>query len=139
MKEFIRTKHKAASLDITPLIDVVFQLLLFFILTSAIVQSAVQVDLPESNTQSNIEDLDMLISVQKDGSIFIGDTATNMAGLLSAVTELAAKKKDARVVLSADKLLEYGIFFEIMEMCKNAGIDSVSLAYTQDNKNSDIK
>jgi biopolymer transport protein ExbD len=133
MKPFLRRKPQSSSIDITPLIDIVFQLLLFFILTSAMLQPSLPLDLPGSPQKNEGTEADLVISIDAEGGIFLNDAPASLAMVEPAVFALVREKPDAAVILRGDKQVQYGSFFEVLDTIRNAGIKTLSLAYEEQN------
>jgi biopolymer transport protein ExbD len=133
MKPFLRRKPQNSSIDITPLIDIVFQLLLFFILTSAMLQPSLPLDLPGSPQKNEGTEADMVISIDAEGRIFLNDAPVSLAMVESAVFALVREKPDAAVIVRGDKQVQYGSFFEVLDTICGAGIKTLSLAYEEQN------
>jgi biopolymer transport protein ExbD len=119
------------TMDITPLIDVVFQLLLFFILTSAMMQPSLPLDLPGSERKHEQIDADMVISVERDGRIFLNDDPVSLEDLEPAFLALKAGKPDPMVTLRGDRQVRYGSFFEVLDLARKTGIKTLYLAYEE--------
>jgi biopolymer transport protein ExbD len=132
MKPFLRRKPQSSGIDMTPLIDIVFQLLLFFILTSAMLQPSLPLDLPGSPQKNEGTEADMVISIDAEGRIFLNDTPASLETVEPAIAALVREKPAAAVILRGDKLVQYGSFFEVLDMIRNAGIKTLSLAYEEE-------
>ena len=133
MKPFLRRKALSPSIDITPLIDVVFQLLLFFILTSAIVQPNIQLDLPESARELNRTEVDIVVSVTNDGSIYLNNALIKIEEFQSLLNNVLAENPDAKVILRGDKETRYGNLFSVLDLIESSNAKDFSLAYEVQN------
>jgi biopolymer transport protein ExbD len=133
MKPFLRRKTQSEGIDITPLMDIVFQLLLFFILTSAFLQPSLALDLPESEREHEQTEADMIVSVDGEGRVFINEAPvpSPVETIEPALRSLVLEKPDAVVILRGDRQVRYGSFFEILDTIRNAGIKTVNLAYEE--------
>jgi biopolymer transport protein ExbD len=135
MRRFSQPRaSKDSDVDMTPLIDVVFQLLLFFILTSAVTQTALQVNLPDSvsSEKSPEREADLVISVNADERIFLNETPATLPEVKTAIRALLDKNPDASVILNADRKMPYGIFFQVIEAATESGVKHLNLAYTEE-------
>jgi biopolymer transport protein ExbD len=136
MKSFARKTAPpfgaTAGVDITPLLDVVFQLLLFFILTSALAQPTIEIDLPESGRSSEYLEADLVISADREGRIYVNDRNIALAELEPALRAFAARNSGGEVIFRADGVLPYRSFFSILEASGNAGIENFHLAYEEE-------
>ena len=129
MKPFPRRKTPGAGLDITPLMDIVFQLLLFFVLRSAFLEPGLPLELPDSPRENERTEPAMIVSIDADGGIFINDVPASLEAVEAAVFALAREKPGAGIILRGDKRVRYGGFFEVLDIIRNAGITKLSLAY----------
>jgi biopolymer transport protein ExbD len=109
--------------------DIVFQLLLFFILTSAFLEPGLPLELPDSSRENERTEADMVISIDEEGRIFINEIPASLESVETSVSALAREKPDAGVILRGDKRVRYGGFFEVLDIIRNAGITTISLAY----------
>jgi biopolymer transport protein ExbD len=139
MKPFLRLKPRNAGIgsngiDITPLMDIVFQLLLFFILTSAMLQPSLSLDLPGSSRDHGQTEAETVVSVDGNGGVFLNETPVSMEIIESTLRSLAGEKPDAAVILRGDRLVQYGRFFAVLEIIRSAGIRTVNLAYEEEER-----
>jgi biopolymer transport protein ExbD len=111
MKSFARKTTQAVGVDITPLLDVVFQLLLFFILTSALVQPGIELGLPESEQSSETLEADLIISADREGCVFFNERMVKPEEIESEFREFAARHSRGTVILRVDSAVPYGGFF----------------------------
>ena len=129
MKPFAKKSMQASGVDITPLLDIVFQLLIFFILTSALIQPSVELDLPESSQNSETAEADLVISANKDGHIFFNDKKVSLEEVEPLLRSFAGQNDKGVVVLRVDSDLPYGNFFSILDASRRAGIENLHLAH----------
>lgn len=126
--EFERRRHNHAHMNIAPLVDVVFLLLLFFMLTSHLMQEpAIKIKLPESKTAESQKDAIKIIYISKDGNIFFMDKRVDLNRLQ---TEIKGALKDAEqdfVRIKADKESDVGILVSVIDEVRLAGIRNYSI------------
>jgi biopolymer transport protein ExbD len=132
MKPFARKKTEAAGVDITPLLDVVFQLLLFFILTSALIQPGIELELPDSKQNSDTLEADLVISVDREGRVFLNDRVASLEEIESSLRSFAEQNSNGNVMLRVDSAASYGKFFSILDASRDAGIKNLHLAYEEE-------
>ena len=125
----MRRKPLSPSIDITPLIDVVFQLLLFFILTSAIVQPNIPIELPESAREYERAEVDIIITVNNEGNIFFNDNPVPFEELETVLNAALAETPQAKVILRGDKETRYGNLFNVLDVIESSNVKNFSLAY----------
>jgi biopolymer transport protein ExbD len=131
MKSFARKTTQVVGVDITPLLDVVFQLLLFFILTSALVQPGIELDLPESDQSNETLEADLVISADKEGQVFFNDRIVSLEDIEAAMRSFTAQNSNGNVILRVDSAAPYGKFFSILDASRKAGIKNLHLAYEE--------
>ena len=125
-------------LEITPLIDVVFLLLIFFMLaTSFDERSAFKIDLPKSTaakTKSTLKEVQVL--VDKDKNVYLRYTDNSgksqnekldLTSFVSVVSEKLNNSESKDVIISADKAIDYGFIVEIMSLLKESGASAINI------------
>ena len=125
-------------LEITPLIDVVFLLLIFFMLaTSFDERSAFKIDLPKSTaakTKSTLKEVQVL--VDKDRNVYLRYTDNSgksqnekldLTSFVSVVSEKLNNSENKDVITSADKDIDYGFIVEIMSLLKESGASAINI------------
>lgn len=133
------SRRAGAVVDMTALVDVIFQLLIFFLLTSTYVrqqspQSArVQVDLPESSLEAQPEQFeDLSVSVDAEGQIFMGDEpVASFEELVARLEAAAAKNPNTILLLRGDKLAAYGRVADIIHTAHRLKLKVSMLSRTQ--------
>jgi len=117
-----------AEINVTSLVDVAFTLLVIFIITAPVLQGGVDVALPQGEVGAiQASDQHIIVSIQADGSVFLGDTQVdpaNMEGILSQM--LRANQQDA-VYIRGDSLAYYGPVFRIISAVASQEGVAVSL------------
>jgi biopolymer transport protein ExbD len=132
MIEVARRKRKSVELELTPLIDVVFQLLVFFLLTTTFTLPAVPLELPAvENTQERREESMLVLSIMADGSLFVGETALPEDKLDLVVQQRIALRPEQPVLVRGDIESRYGLFMRVLDACRKAGADKVLLETNQ--------
>jgi len=131
----MRFKHhlelEKGRLDIAPLIDVIFLLLIFFMLTSSsILQPGIKVNLPQAITSKIIPKESLEIFITGKDSIYIGKKRITMKEL-SGRLKMAAKAK-SNVLIKADKSASLGKVVGIWDLCREVGISNVNIATLQE-------
>jgi biopolymer transport protein ExbD len=121
----------ASGVDITPLLDIVFQLLLFFILTSALIQPNIELNLPESSQNREVIEADLVISVDKEGRIFFNDKNVLPEEVELLLRSFAGQNSGGLVILRIDRAAPYGNFFSILDISRSVGIENLHLAHDE--------
>lgn len=133
MIEFDLITEKTKSPDMTPMIDMVFLLLIFFLLTSVFQVPAVATDLPGSSTEETVKPDVFVISVKDSGEIYFNEDPVSMTRLKELVEQALISKKDKDVSIASDKGVSFDRIVAVMGLAKEAGAESVSFL-TEDEK-----
>jgi len=126
-RRHMELEHGLKQIDIAPLIDMVFQLLIFFMLTSSfIMQPGVKINLPKAVTSEvvKMENIEIVIS---------GENITYFSGKVITTKELAALlkqvgKREQSIIIKADRRASLGRVVEIWDMCRDLGISQINIA-----------
>lgn len=126
-RRHMELEHGLKQIDIAPLIDMVFQLLIFFMLTSSfIMQPGVKINLPKAVTSEvvKMENIEIVIS---------GENITYFNGKVITTKELAAllkqvAKREQSIIIKADRRASLGRVVEIWDMCRDLGISQINIA-----------
>ena len=121
-----RTQTAMADINITPLVDVVLVLLLIFMLTAPVLQSGIEVAVPQTRTVNQVTEEHEVITIDKDQNVFLQDKPVNVHEL---ATVLGPKAKDAKRVIfvRADAKVPFGAFASVMDEVKRAGVTNISI------------
>ena len=123
---------KKPRIEMLPLIDIVFLLLIFFIyaMLSMAVHRSLPVSLPVSSTASINTDLNLTVTVRQNGDVFLDNTKISLEELQVVLQGKAQKATDGKAVqvdLFADEALSYQELYRILDIIRTAGISNVSL------------
>lgn len=117
-------------LDIAPLIDVIFLLLIFFMLTSSfILQPGIKVNLPKAVTSEVLQRELLIVTVTDGNKVFIDERPVNQDELVSRIT--LASKQEYPLLIRADKKADVGKVIEIWDICRRMDVKQVNIATTQ--------
>jgi len=127
-----RRKVRSSSMvidriDMTPLIDLTFLLLIVFMVTMPLLEYSTPVETPAMNAAPLPEENAKGISIGKDGGIIFQNETLTMAQLLDKLTSLHAFKPDTVLLVRGDKQVDYGKVIEVMRTIKQAGFDNPRL------------
>ncbi len=120
-----RTQTSLSGINITPLVDVVLVLLLIFMVTAPVLQSGVQVAVPQTRTVNQLTEQHRVVTLDKDQNVFLDDKPVNIHDLPS----LLQGGHDAKqtVYVRADQRVPFGAFASVMDAVKQAGIANISI------------
>ena len=124
------TRRADPMIDVTPMIDVVFQLVLFFMVSTTFVSSpGIQVDLPRSSAQTVLsEDRDVNVWMTADGGVYVDDAPVDMAALLQIFRSRAEVDPNTLVVMKADEGVSHGRVVTVMDMARGEGLTRLAIA-----------
>ena len=119
-------------LDITPIVDTVFNLLIFFALSlNFIITPGIKVNLPESITEEIIRERDELIIVMnKDDTVYIDGNGITPDQLTLLLSKAAEKSQETLVIIQADQDVAHGSVVSMMDRAKKAGLKRLAIATT---------
>ncbi len=127
-----------AEINITPMVDVMLVLLIIFMVTAPMLQQGVDVDLPEVNASSVAStDEDLVLSIHKDGQLYLGKDAKTSFSIISIEDKLNAifaNKQKKELYLRADKDVPYGFVVKVMALCQKAGVERVGMITVPEDK-----
>ncbi len=119
------------GIDITPLVDMIFQLLIFFLLTSSFVvsQAGIKINLPKAVTSDVLQEEIFVITVNKNDVVFLNDKPITLKDL---GVKLDGVSKRKAVLLKSDKKASLGKVVEIWDLCRERGIEKINIATVQE-------
>ena len=116
------------GIDLTPIIDCVFNLLIFFIVTTTFVEeTGVEVDKPQAVSGVRLEKTSILIALTAKGQVVYGGHEIGMSGVQPLVRR-ELQKEDIPVIIQADSAVQSGLLVRVIDEAKLAGAKKVSLA-----------
>lgn len=122
-----RPRQALAEINITPMVDVMLVLLIISMIAAPMLQQGINLELPETVSATQIEDVRVVVSIDREGRIRINDKPVHEALLGDQMKGLAQASPDEIVYLQADKLLPYGEVLRVMDKIRSAGVTHVSL------------
>jgi len=123
------------SINVTPLIDTLFFLLIIFMVTAPLLEYTVEVSPPQMNADKMEPDPDSkIVNVKEDGTILFERRTVSADQLVSELSALAARDSKEPIYLRADGKLLYGKVMEVMKMIRNAGFSNVLLVMEEEQK-----
>ncbi|HZL50295.1 MAG TPA: biopolymer transporter ExbD, partial [Terracidiphilus sp.] len=122
-----QTRSSLADINITPLVDVVLVLLVIFMITAPVLQSGIEVNVPKTRTVKQITEQRMVVTIDHDQQIFLGDQPINIHELPQKLKQAGTDPSHQVIYLRADQTVPFGAFASVMDAVKLAGITNVSI------------
>lgn len=125
----IRPEDKT-QIDMTPMLDVVFIMLIFFIVTTSFVsESGVEVNRPKAATATQQSQAGIFVAIKENGVIFIDKKQVDVSRIqVSLERLLAAQGDDVGLVIQADKNTRHWVVVRVMDAARGAGVSQISVA-----------
>lgn len=133
--EFQGRKKISTALNIAPLIDVVFQLLLFFMLTANfITQPGIKLILPSAVASKPSSDEEITIFISENSALYLNAAKVSMDGLLEKLKPMVLSVNKKTVMIKADEKISLGLAVKVMDIAKQAGAEGMVVS-TKTEKN----
>ena len=126
-----RRAHEAeeSEINVTPMLDVVFIMLIFFIVTSSFVkESGIDINRPDAATAERKERGNILVAISENNEIWIDRRRVDLRAVRANIERLHAEYPQGAVVIQADENSKNGILVEVMDAARLAGVSNVSIA-----------
>tara|TARA_B100001964_G_C14132795_1_gene553707 strand:+ start:293 stop:700 length:408 start_codon:yes stop_codon:yes gene_type:complete len=128
-RKFSFEEGEENDVDLTPMIDIVFIMLIFFIVTASFVKEAgIEVNRPGAVTAERKEKASILIAIAENGEIWIDKRSVDVRAVRANIERLRAENPQGAVVIQADKNSKNGLLVKVMDAARLAGVENVSLA-----------
>ena len=128
--DFPRRRRERTGLELTPLIDVIFQLLVFFLLTANFLRPSLRLELPESATVDEAAREPVRLEIDRDGNVRVDGVAVERSALSEALGRALAGGRST-VRLAGDREMAYGVFVEALDASRRAGAASFDLVHEE--------
>ena len=128
---FLRKKREAPKVELTPMVDVVFLLLIFFMISTTFVETpGISVKLPESSSQKRPQDIkEIKVYLSKEGDIYLGKDPVDLAELRRRLRQYGQQQATAMTfLLLADKEALHGKVVSLMDLAKETGFGKLAIA-----------
>ncbi|EAT13414.1 biopolymer transporter ExbD [Bermanella marisrubri] len=130
-KRHTDSEGEDSTVDMTPMLDIVFIMLIFFIVTTSFVkESGVQVNRPTADSAQQDKKGNIMVAIKPNGEVWIDKRAVDIRSVRANIEKLKAESPESGVVIQADTDARTGMLVEVMDQIRLAGIMNISLAAT---------
>ena len=125
-----RINIEDSLMDLTPIVDVVFNLLIFFALSLNFSQvvSSINIKLPKAKSSEVVTEKQVVVSIERNNKVYINDQALYLDQIPNYLDKI---NKDNVVVVKADKEIDHGFVVQIMDLIKRSGFKKFGIAVTK--------
>ncbi len=122
-------EDEEVAVDLTPMLDVVFIMLIFFIVTTSFVKEAgIDVNKPKAAQAQKKPTATIFIAIRPNGEIHMDKRVVDIERVSATIEKLLAESPTDTVIIQADKEAKHGVVVKVMDQIKAAGIDKISIA-----------
>ena len=133
MRRRSRRKSEEQGLDLTPMMDIVFIMLIFFIVTTSFVkETGVDVNRPNAETAERDEKGNILVAITLNNEIWIDKRRIDLKAVRANIERLKIEYPEGSVIIQADKEARSGLLVETMDQIRLAGVQNISIAAKND-------
>jgi len=126
-----RRKKEDNEINLTPMLDVTFIMLIFFIVTASFVkESGIDVNRPGASTAERKERGNILVAISESGEIWIDKRQVDLRAVRANIERLRAENPEGSVIIQADQNSKNGLLVKVMDAARLAGVQDVSIAAT---------
>jgi biopolymer transport protein ExbD len=124
-----KREQEEDEVNLTPMLDMVFIMLIFFVVTASFVKEAgIDVNRPGAVTAERKTRASILVAISETGQVWIDKREIDIRAVRANIERLLAENPQGSVVIQADKKSETGVLVKVMDAARLAGVDNVSIA-----------
>ncbi len=128
-KQHVSADIEDSAIDMTPMLDIVFIMLIFFIVTTSFVkESGVSVSRPSASTAQEDKKGNIMVAIKPNGEIWIDKRAVDVRSVRANIEKLKAESPQSGVVIQADTDSRTGMLVQVMDQIRLAGVSNISIA-----------
>ena len=127
----LRTAQESedTGIDLTPMLDIVFIMLIFFVVTTSFVkESGIEINRPTAQTSERVESGNLLIAITPQGDIWLAGKAVAIGAVRSHVERLHAESPESSVIIQGDSEAPVGLLVKVMDQVRLAGVTRMAIA-----------
>jgi biopolymer transport protein ExbD len=127
--ELKKNLARKVQIDITPLIDVVFLLLIFLMVSSTFIeQPGIKLSLPSSETASGERVEDLTLTITDKGQLFLNNRPLEREALAAELKRVVEETPEKTLILKADRLVSHGDVITVMDLARKSGVERIVVA-----------
>lgn len=130
--EIARRRRPHLAMDMSPMIDCVFQLLIFFMLSSTFLTPALKLDLPTASNDAPPEAPEVMITLDKEGKIYLNNQPVTIEVLKADLPGKVAASKRKTITIRGDEAMDYKHFVEVLDVAAGANASNVLVQHETD-------
>ncbi len=124
-----RDDQEAAEINLTPMMDVIFIMLIFFIVTTSFIkETGIEINRPVAATAQHMEHGNIMIAVSTAGAVWIDGRQVDILALRANVERLRAESPESAVIIQADEAANIGVLVQVMDQVRLAGVLNMAIA-----------
>ena len=128
-KRHVNNDVDGADIDITPMLDIVFIMLIFFIVTTSFVkESGITVNRPSAETAEQKTGSNLLVAIRANGEIWIDRRVVDVRSVRANIERMKADNPEGAAIIQADEFATSGLLVKVMDQIRLAGITNISIA-----------
>lgn len=129
MSFFHRNRRRSGGIDISPMMDMTFILLIFFVVTSTFTrETGIDVSKPKASSAKELSRESILIGVTRQGTIHINETQVNLSSLQTILRQMMVESPDRPVIIVSDRDAPSGKIVDVLDECNLAHVRKVSIS-----------
>ncbi|KIF52937.1 ExbD/TolR family protein [Vibrio owensii] len=130
-RRYSNDSSEEAAIDMTPMLDIVFIMLIFFIVTTSFVKEAgLEVNRPTASSAQTVKKGNIMVAIGAAGDVWVDKRRIEVDAVRANIERLRAESPDGAVVIQADTEANAGVVVKVMDQIKMAGVESISIAAT---------
>jgi biopolymer transport protein ExbD len=134
-RKHLELEHGGKEINITPLVDMVFLLLIFFMLTSSfVVMPGIKINLPKAVTSEVIKEKNIVITINSENVIYLDEKPITPSELSNFLGDSVSAKQEKPLLIKADKNTRLGTVVQVWDICRKVGISQINIATLQEIK-----
>ena len=133
MRRQSKRQRDEVQIDMTPMLDIVFIMLIFFIVTTSFVKEAgVEINRPSANTAETVKKGNIMVAVRENGQVWVDKRMVEVGAVRANIERLRAENPEGAVVIQADVESRSGVVVQVMDQIRMAGVQNISIAANKD-------